>query len=111
MGGSTATWDIDVSCPPDHPWRNNKVSFNNKVETREAPVPLTGAQVLEQFESFEQVKFGKTTASKKGSATKTKDGTTGGRRVFFLSSLTGLLCSSGIIWTSCTLRKIYARAY
>jgi len=51
--------------PPDHPWRNNKVSFNNKVETREAPVPLTGAQVFEQFESFEQVKFGKTTASKK----------------------------------------------
>jgi len=97
--------------PPDHPWRNNKVSFNNKVETREAPVPLTGAQVLEQFESFEQVKFGKMTASKKISATKTKDGTTGGRRVFFLSSLTGLLCSSGIIWTSCTLRKIYARAY
>jgi len=48
--------------PPDHPWRNNKVSFNNKVETREAPVALTGAQVLEQFESFEQVKFGKTTA-------------------------------------------------
>ena len=75
MGGSTATWDIDVSCPPDHPWRNNKVSFNNKFEIREAPVPLTGAQVLEQFESFEQVKFGKTTAS--------KDGTTGGRRVFF----------------------------
>ena len=50
--------------PPDHPWCNNKVSFN-KVETREAPVPLTGAQVLEQFESFEQVKFEKMTASKK----------------------------------------------
>ena len=95
----------------DHPWSNNKVGFNNKVKTREAHVPLIGAQVLEQFESFEQVKFGKMIASKKGSATKTKDGTTGGRRVFFLSSLTGLLCSSGIIWTSCTLRKIYARAY
>jgi hypothetical protein len=50
--------------PSDHPWRNNKVSFNNEVETREAPVPLTGAQVLEQFESFEQVRFGKK-ASKK----------------------------------------------
>jgi len=97
--------------PPDHPWRNNKVSFNNKVETWEAPVPLTGAQVLEQFESFEQVKFGKTTTSKKGSVMKTKDGTTGGRSVFFFSSLTGLLCSSGIIWMSCTLRKIYVRAY
>jgi len=51
--------------PPDHPWCNNKVSFNNKVETMETPVPLTGAHVLEQFESFEQVKFGKTTTSKK----------------------------------------------
>jgi len=29
------------------------------------------------------VKFGKTTASEKGRATKTKDGTTRGRRVFF----------------------------
>ena len=54
--------------PSDHPWRNNKVSFNNKVEAKEAPVPLTGAQVLEQFESFEQVKFGKTTTSKKKEA-------------------------------------------
>lgn len=84
---------------PDHPWRNNAVSFNNKVETREAPEPLSGAQVLEQYSTFEQVEFGKTLLSKKGSVTKTTDGTTGGRRVFFLSSLTGLLCSSGIIWT------------
>jgi hypothetical protein len=51
--------------PSDHPWRNNKVSFNNEVETREAPVPLTGAQVLEQFESFEQVRFGKKASKKK----------------------------------------------
>jgi hypothetical protein len=44
--------------PLDHKWRRNKVSFNNKVETREPPVPLTGAQVLQQYECFEQVKFG-----------------------------------------------------
>jgi hypothetical protein len=44
--------------PPDHPWRNNAVSFNNKVETREAPEPLSGAEVLEQYSTFEQVKFG-----------------------------------------------------
>jgi hypothetical protein len=41
------------------------VIFNNMVETREAPVPLTGAQVLQQYESFEQVRFGKTTMTKK----------------------------------------------
>jgi hypothetical protein len=83
MGGSTATWHIDVFCPPDHPGRNNAVSFNNKVETREAPEPLSGAQVLEQYSTFEQVEFGKTLLSKKGSVTKTTDATTGGRRVFF----------------------------
>jgi hypothetical protein len=46
--------------PPDHPWRNKAVSVNNKVETREAPEPLSGAQVLEQYSPFEQVEFGKT---------------------------------------------------
>jgi hypothetical protein len=51
--------------PLDHIWRQNMVSFNNMVETREAPVPLTGAQVLEQYESFEQVRFGKTSTKKR----------------------------------------------
>jgi hypothetical protein len=69
--------------PLDHPWHNNTVSFNNKVETREAPEPLSGAQVLEQYDIFEQVEFGKTLLYKKGSVTKAIDGTTGGRRVFF----------------------------
>jgi hypothetical protein len=40
---STSKWHIDVSCPPDHPWRNNAINLNNKVETREAPEPLSGA--------------------------------------------------------------------
>jgi hypothetical protein len=51
--------------PLDHKWRRNKVSFNNKVETREPPVPLTGAQVLQQYECFEQVKFGLATKKRK----------------------------------------------
>ena len=44
--------------PSEHKWRRNKVSFNNKMENRESPKPLTGKQVLQQYESFEQVNFG-----------------------------------------------------
>jgi hypothetical protein len=33
--------------PKGHRWRRNKISFNNKVETREPPVPLTDEQVLQ----------------------------------------------------------------
>ena len=51
--------------PSEHRWRRNKVSFNNKVEHREAPVPLSGEQVLQQYESFEQVTFGRTTCKKR----------------------------------------------
>jgi hypothetical protein len=51
--------------PSDHPWRMNKISFNNKVETREAPVPLSGQQVLEQYETFDQVCFGKAASKKR----------------------------------------------
>jgi hypothetical protein len=29
-------------------------------QTRETPEPLSGAQVLEQYSTFEQVEFGKT---------------------------------------------------
>ena len=51
--------------PSNHKWRRNNISFNNKVETRDAPVPLTGAQVLQQYESFEQVTFGKMSNKRK----------------------------------------------
>ena len=44
--------------PMDHKWRKNKVSFNNKIENREAPQPLTGEQVLQHYDSFDQVQFG-----------------------------------------------------
>jgi hypothetical protein len=49
--------------PQNHRWRRSKGSFNNMTEMRAAPVPLTGDQVLQQFESFDTPKFG--TASKK----------------------------------------------
>jgi hypothetical protein len=51
--------------PSNHPWRRNKVSFNNKVETRDTPKPLTGEEVLQQYQSFEQVTFGKTARKRK----------------------------------------------
>jgi hypothetical protein len=57
-------------------------------EMRKAPVALTGPQVLQQYSSFEQPKFG--TASKKGSnEKKTLGGTSGERRVYFSASLLG----------------------
>ena len=53
--------------PLKHKWQRNKVSFNNKAETRKGPVPLSGEQVKQDYESFEQVIFGKD--SKKKEAT------------------------------------------
>jgi hypothetical protein len=54
-----------MSSPLKHRWRRNKISFNNKVETRVAPQPLTGVQVKEQFECFDQAIFGKMTRKRK----------------------------------------------
>jgi hypothetical protein len=68
--------------PMNHRWCKNKISFNNMVETRESLVPLTSKQVLQQYESFEQVQFGKT-LKRRSNVKKKLDGTTGGRRVFF----------------------------
>ena len=51
--------------PQNHRWRRNKSSFNNKVETREAPVPLTNEEVLQQYDSFEQPKLGQGTRKRK----------------------------------------------
>jgi hypothetical protein len=50
---------------PDHAWRRNKISFDNTRESREAPKPLTGDEVIEEFEKFEQVTFGKNIAKKR----------------------------------------------
>jgi hypothetical protein len=51
--------------PLDHPWRMNKMSFNNEEETREAPVPLSGQAVLDQYATFDQVKFVKDISKKR----------------------------------------------
>ena len=51
--------------PLKHKWRRNKVSFNNKAETREAPVPLSGEQVKQDYESFQQVIFEKDSKKRK----------------------------------------------
>ncbi|XP_066358279.1 uncharacterized protein [Miscanthus floridulus] len=51
--------------PSDHPWRMYKMRFNNEVETREALVPLSGQQLLDQYETFDQVIFGKATSKKR----------------------------------------------
>jgi hypothetical protein len=46
--------------PIDHPWRNNKSSFDNTREVRHAPQPLTGDDVIAQHENIQPVIFGKT---------------------------------------------------
>jgi hypothetical protein len=45
--------------PLGHPWRKNKSSFDNQKENRLVPKPLFGDHVLEQYDGFEQVTFGK----------------------------------------------------
>ena len=54
-----------MSSPSKHRWRRNKISFNNKVELRETPEPLTGEQVREQFQYVEELSFGITTRKRK----------------------------------------------
>jgi hypothetical protein len=41
------------------------LSFNNKAKTREAPKPLNGTEVKRDYESFEQVTFGKDSMKRK----------------------------------------------
>ncbi|XP_021758767.1 uncharacterized protein LOC110723717 [Chenopodium quinoa] len=51
------------SLKENHPWRRNKRAFDGNVETRPPPTRLSGCDVLEDLEGFEN-KFGKT--QKKG---------------------------------------------
>jgi hypothetical protein len=78
--------------PLDHPWRMNKMSFNNEEETREAPVLLSGQAVLDQYATFDQVKFGKD-ISKKRNRDEDARWHNWRKKSIFLSSPTGLLCS------------------
>ncbi|XP_058776589.1 uncharacterized protein LOC131650901 [Vicia villosa] len=43
--------------PTNHPWRNNKSSFDNTREVRHAPQPLTGDDVIAQHENIQPVIF------------------------------------------------------
>ncbi|KAL5699749.1 THO complex subunit 7 [Ranunculus cassubicifolius] len=52
--------------PVDHIFRFNKSSFDNKVETRDAPQPLTGNEVLDQLKGHSQITFGKAECNKVG---------------------------------------------
>jgi hypothetical protein len=81
----------------NHRWRKNKISFNNMVETRESPVPLTDKQVLQQYESFEQVKFGKMSKKRK-QREKEARWHNWRKKSIFLSCHTGKHCLFGIIW-------------
>ncbi|XP_058775718.1 uncharacterized protein LOC131649992 [Vicia villosa] len=51
--------------PTNHPWRNNKSSFDNTKEVRHAPQPLTGDEVIAQHENIQPVIFGKTIRKRK----------------------------------------------
>ncbi|XP_066321900.1 uncharacterized protein [Miscanthus floridulus] len=54
--------------PARHSWRNN-TTFNGQRERRCAPKPLSGAEVLSQYEKFTQVIFGKSDKKRKRSST------------------------------------------
>ena len=79
--------------PLDHPWRMNKMSFNNEEETREAPVPLSGQDVLDQYATFHQMGFGKDISKKRKRDEDARWHNWRKKSIFFLSSPTGLLCS------------------
>ncbi|XP_057447269.1 uncharacterized protein LOC130739062 [Lotus japonicus] len=51
--------------PTQHLWRTRKSSFDNTKEVRIGPKPLTGYQVLAQFESLEHLPFGKVARKRK----------------------------------------------
>lgn len=51
--------------PNDHPWRQNKSSFDNTKEVRRAPQPLIGDDVIAQLGNLQPVIFGKSTRKRK----------------------------------------------
>jgi hypothetical protein len=81
----------------NHRWWHNKSSFNNELETREPPVPLSGEQVSSSMKIL--IKFHLGRQQQRGSGAKKKlDGTTGERRVFSFNYHVGKNCLPGIIW-------------
>ena len=51
--------------PQNHRRRKDGNAFDNTVEKRQAPTPLSGDEVLEHFKSFDQCCFGKGVKRKK----------------------------------------------
>jgi hypothetical protein len=49
----------------NHKWRRNKCLFNNKTDDREAPVPLTGEEVVQQLDSIQHAPFGRSNKRKR----------------------------------------------
>ena len=66
----------------NHTWRKNKSSFDNTRETRQAPKPISGDEVIKQYEKFEQTIFGKITRKRKRD---NEDDIIGERKVFFFN--------------------------
>ncbi|XP_016436993.1 uncharacterized protein LOC107763084 isoform X2 [Nicotiana tabacum] len=50
---------------PNHKWRGNKRDFNGEVERRPTPKILSGDDILNQLDSLEDIKFGKTQKRKR----------------------------------------------
>ena len=48
-----------------HEWRKKKGSFDNTIESRNAPKLLFRVDILEQYQNFEKVEFGKMTKKRK----------------------------------------------
>ena len=51
--------------PRTHKWRRNKCLFNNKEDNGEAPVALTGEQVLRELDSIQHAPFGRSNKRKR----------------------------------------------
>ncbi|KAG9458168.1 hypothetical protein H6P81_002676 [Aristolochia fimbriata] len=45
--------------PDNHPWRVDKKSYNGEVENDQATHALTGEQIIQQWNGYENVRFGK----------------------------------------------------
>jgi hypothetical protein len=82
--------------PLGHPWRKNKSSFDNQKENRLAPKPLSGDHVLEQYDEFEQVIFGKLMRKRKQDVERNDNWRK--KKVFSLSCRIGKHLCCAIIW-------------
>jgi hypothetical protein len=79
--------------PLDHPWRMNKMSFNNEEETREAPVPLSGQDVLDQYATIDYEIRSKKDKTKKRKRDEDARWHNWRKKSIFFSSPIVLLCS------------------